>query len=525
MHRDVKPGNLMLDGAGTVRVLDLGLARVIEAASVLGRDSEGALTRSGAYVGTVDYIAPEQADDPRSADHRADIYSLGCTLYFLLAGYPPFHGTTVLKRLIAHQERPAPSLLDARDEIPNALETVYQRMVAKRPADRPASMAEVVTLLEACRSSADEAKTARVALRGYAQRMVKRADGESRGKERDSSVFAPPSETNSLRIDPDLNFEDLVMDLRPEQKIVPLVEGQLPPRSARSADRAAPARRTSPALIAGGWAAGLIVAAFVLYRLILHAPSKPAVELASRSADSATVTPAPAKSAPAPPPPPDPIPKAEPGQPRETKPPPAPPTSPTKPPPEMPPPRPAATPGPARKSFRFSSSLEAMKVGHELWNKYRDDEAVAAFREAIRLRPSNAYDYNSVGRVLSDYGQLDEAIKVFQQGLRRDSSNTVLLNGLAWVLVTTPEVEKRDLNEALATALRAMEKDKSQPVRNTLALIEYERGEIDNAEATLRPSVTSPNRGTVYDLMVMVMILHREGQQRRGPVALRQGGR
>jgi serine/threonine protein kinase len=113
-------------------VLDLGLARVIEATSQFGRTGGGSLTQTGAYLGTVDYLAPEQADDAKRADQRADIYSIGCTLYFLLTGQPPFGGDTVLKRLIAHQNRPAPSLRAVRPEVSEAIEAIYLRMMAKR---------------------------------------------------------------------------------------------------------------------------------------------------------------------------------------------------------------------------------------------------------------------------------------------------------------------------------------------------------------------------------------------------------
>ncbi len=118
VHRDIKPANLMLAKSGVVQVLDLGLARVIEAASPGGQSAAGSLTQTGAYMGTVDFIAPEQADNAKAADHRADIYSLGCTLYFLLTGRPPFEGETLLKKLIAHQERPAPSLVASRPDAP-----------------------------------------------------------------------------------------------------------------------------------------------------------------------------------------------------------------------------------------------------------------------------------------------------------------------------------------------------------------------------------------------------------------------
>ena len=138
IHRDVKPANVMLDDKGSVRVLDLGLAHVVEAGNLIGGSPIGSLTQSGAYMGTVDFMAPEQADDPRKVDHRADIYSLGCTLYFLLTARPPFLGDTVLKRLMAHQERPAPSLRAARPEVSEKVEDVYLQMMAKLPAERRA---------------------------------------------------------------------------------------------------------------------------------------------------------------------------------------------------------------------------------------------------------------------------------------------------------------------------------------------------------------------------------------------------
>ncbi len=153
VHRDVKPANLMLDTTGIVRVLDLGLARLVEASDVLGPAGAESLTQSGSYMGTVDYCAPEQADDAKTVDYRADIYSLGCTLYFLLAGKPPFEGDSLVKKLMAHQNRPAPSLHSARPDVPAALEIAYQAMMSKNPADRPQSMTAVIWLLESARQS------------------------------------------------------------------------------------------------------------------------------------------------------------------------------------------------------------------------------------------------------------------------------------------------------------------------------------------------------------------------------------
>jgi len=93
-------------------------------------------------------MAPEQALDPRNADARADIYSLGCTLHFLLTGSPPHEGESVLATLLAHREAPVSSLRRTRPDCPPALDALFQRMLAKRPGDRPASMSEVVLELE-----------------------------------------------------------------------------------------------------------------------------------------------------------------------------------------------------------------------------------------------------------------------------------------------------------------------------------------------------------------------------------------
>lgn len=146
-HRDIKPGNLLLDRKGTVKILDMGLARIFEG----GRsDSPDRLTDSGQVMGTCDYMAPEQAEDTHAADHRADIYSLGCTLYRLLTGHKPYTGDTLIQILLAHREAPIPSIVQKRPDAPAELDAVFQKMMAKTPDDRYQSMAEVIAALEAC---------------------------------------------------------------------------------------------------------------------------------------------------------------------------------------------------------------------------------------------------------------------------------------------------------------------------------------------------------------------------------------
>jgi serine/threonine protein kinase len=139
IHRDIKPPNLMLTAQGRVKILDFGLARL--------RDHTGSLTGSDSIVGTPDYLAPEQADNPRSVDIRADLYSLGCTLYFLLTGQPPFPGGSVMQKLKAHAERQPKSITTLRPEVPRELEQLLERLLAKSPDQRFQTPAELVAAL------------------------------------------------------------------------------------------------------------------------------------------------------------------------------------------------------------------------------------------------------------------------------------------------------------------------------------------------------------------------------------------
>ena len=168
VHRDIKPANLLLDASGTVKILDMGLARFEQG---LDEEERDRLTQSGQVMGTCDYMAPEQAEDTHRADRRADIYSLGCTLYRLLTGKAMYTGSTLMEILLAHRDQPIPSLSAVRPEVSSQLDAVYQRMVAKRPEDRYQSMQEVIAALESCR------KTVPVASDGQAETMPYQ-DGE-----------------------------------------------------------------------------------------------------------------------------------------------------------------------------------------------------------------------------------------------------------------------------------------------------------------------------------------------------------
>lgn len=149
VHRDIKPSNLMLDeNDGNVRVLDFGLAR-FENKDLDADGIQESMTQSGATMGTVDYMAPEQAEDVKSADERADVYSLGCTMFTLLTGQSMFPGGSMVNRITAHATKPRPSMRLVRSEIPESVEVIYTKATARDPKDRFQTMAELEAALAA----------------------------------------------------------------------------------------------------------------------------------------------------------------------------------------------------------------------------------------------------------------------------------------------------------------------------------------------------------------------------------------
>ena len=146
IHRDIKPANLLLAEEGTVKVLDLGLVRSCRQEN----DGEAGLTRvhDERMLGTVDYLSPEQAIDSHTVDIRSDIYSLGCTFYFLLAGDPPFAKGTLTERLLAHQTRSAIPISVIRPDVPASLGRIIAKMLEKRPDGRYQTPADVANALE-----------------------------------------------------------------------------------------------------------------------------------------------------------------------------------------------------------------------------------------------------------------------------------------------------------------------------------------------------------------------------------------
>ena len=142
VHRDIKPSNLLIRKDGVVQLADLGLA--LHA----GEDTESGVTRTGTTVGTVDYMSPEQARGSKNIDVRSDLYSLGCSLFHMLTGHPPFPGGTTTEKLLNHAKSIPPDIRHEHPEIPESLVAVLNRMMFKQPEDRYQTPRELLNELK-----------------------------------------------------------------------------------------------------------------------------------------------------------------------------------------------------------------------------------------------------------------------------------------------------------------------------------------------------------------------------------------
>jgi serine/threonine-protein kinase len=142
-HRDVKPHNFLVEKSGQLKVADMGLA--LFEIDIPDRHTQDG---TGSIVGTVDYLSPEQAWDSRKVDRRADMYSLGCTLYFMITGRPPFQHGTLAQRLAKHQTAAPTPLTQLRPDCPAPIWNLCQKMMAKKPQDRLQKMSDVIRICD-----------------------------------------------------------------------------------------------------------------------------------------------------------------------------------------------------------------------------------------------------------------------------------------------------------------------------------------------------------------------------------------
>jgi urea transport system substrate-binding protein len=170
VHRDIKPQNLLVSRTGQVKILDLGLATLKGGPKTDGEQ----LTADRHFVGTVDYAAPEQWESSRDVDIRADIYSLGCTFYYLLAGQTPFPNTrysTLMQQMWAHSQAPLPPIRDLRPDLPEEIPAILERMLAKNREERFARPEEVAAALTPFTQDCNQAEYVRSARRTTTSRM------------------------------------------------------------------------------------------------------------------------------------------------------------------------------------------------------------------------------------------------------------------------------------------------------------------------------------------------------------------
>ncbi|MBP88420.1 MAG: hypothetical protein CMJ64_17185 [Planctomycetaceae bacterium] len=188
IHRDIKPNNLLLDKAGVLKILDMGLARFDDGRGTVSI-GDGELTQQNQIIGTVEYMSPEQVDNSSLADPRSDVYSLGCTFFRLLTEKPPYQGETLVKTILAHRTEAVPSARACRPDVPEDVDRVVRRMLAKLPDERYQTMAELIVELEPLLESSG----------GVQHSVPSAALTPSRSKEPDTKTLDLPATTKITR--------------------------------------------------------------------------------------------------------------------------------------------------------------------------------------------------------------------------------------------------------------------------------------------------------------------------------------
>jgi serine/threonine protein kinase len=288
VHRDIKPGNLMLShskGRAIIKVLDFGLAKAnCELLALdlrradLNRQEEqrGDLTLAGQMLGTPEYIAPEQIDDAQKADIRADIYSLGCTLYYLLSGHPPFQKATLLEVVIAHRfEIPTP-LDQVRPEVPSELAGIVAKMLEKDPEHRFQTPAEVAVAVMPFFKKRTGASTPPKPASAAVYTLTHNANSPQRASSELPSPLAPVAQPPRDGLQSDSVWENLIEIEEPELDSSDGAGGAI--STTRQGGWRVPMVSTVGMIVGILLVAGLVVLAFVRNRPEIGADTQTAVE-------------------------------------------------------------------------------------------------------------------------------------------------------------------------------------------------------------------------------------------------------
>jgi len=285
VHRDIKPSNLMLARDGNkplIKVLDFGLAKVASEGAV-----DGGLTHEGQMLGTPHYIAPEQTVSPQKADIRADIYSLGCTLYCLLTGHPPFDAPSLYELLQAHHSMDAKPLNFIRPEVPDELAALVAKMLAKEPERRYQTPAEVAQVLTPFFKKGNVASTGSKPELSQAGRPYAKQATASAGS-------VPTRPAAELQPAPEPSVRKPVETPRPEAMWKSLVDFTETELVKKGATAAALNRRPPwlwPAMAAGVLLLGLVVVLwFKTSNGMIEPPTKPTPELPKDDDADSTLT-------------------------------------------------------------------------------------------------------------------------------------------------------------------------------------------------------------------------------------------